>query len=228
MLKSAQKTLKKLYTGIVDILFPESCAGCGKKDTILCPSCLSSIQFLNQAVPEKWIFPLASYETTVRKLIRRIKYKNRTTIPEILGRTLFDRILSATNDELNLSKRKYLIIPMPITKAHLQKRGYNQAEKITQSALLHDINKIYVFNNSILSRKPETKSQVETKTRRERLEAPKGSFNVKNKELLRESNIILIDDVVTTGATLREARKILLMAGAKSVIAVTMAYTERK
>lgn len=228
MLKSGQRTLKKLYSAVVEILFPESCAGCGKKDAVLCGSCFSRIQFLNQAVPEKWIFPLTSYESTVRRLIQRIKYKNRTTIPEMLGRALFDRILSAINDELNLSKRKYLVIPMPITKTHLQKRGYNQAEKITRAILLHDTYKLYPLTTSVLLRKPETKSQVETKTRRERLENPKGSFTIKNKELLRESNIILIDDVVTTGATLREARKVLLMVGAKSVIAVTMAYTERK
>ncbi|KKP65076.1 MAG: Phosphoribosyltransferase, partial [Candidatus Nomurabacteria bacterium GW2011_GWF2_35_12] len=70
----------------------------------------------------------------------------------------------------------------------------------------------------------ETEHQVNIKDRRDRLKNLSDSFSVKNPEIIKDKNIILIDDVLTTGATLTEAKKILKSFGAKKVIAFTVAH----
>lgn len=229
MLKSVKEALENIQSRILNLLFPESCPGCGTQDTDICKNCIQKIPFLNKPEPANWIFPLSSYNSKiVRQIVWRIKYKNRVSGAIALGRVLYDRMLEATTDDLNLKPSKWFIVPMPITKEHLKKRGYNQAFKISEGILINDLNGDYKILNDVLMRRNEIKSQVETKTRKERLKNPIGTFFIKNPEKIRGSKIVLIDDVVTTGATLREARKILMKAGAKKVVAVTLAYTERK
>lgn len=76
---------------------------------------------------------------------------------------------------------------------------------------------------NVLYKTQDTPSQVSIKDREKRLNNIKGSFAVKNPELIKDRNIILIDDVSTTGATVTEAKKVLREAGAKKVIGVVVA-----
>jgi len=78
--------------------------------------------------------------------------------------------------------------------------------------------------NNILIKPKETEHQARIRDRRERLKNIAGSFAVKNNEKIKGKNIILIDDILTTGATLSEAKKVLKQAGARKVIAFTVAH----
>ena len=84
--------------------------------------------------------------------------------------------------------------------------------------------KSFVLEKNILIKIKETKHQAQIKDRRERLKNLAGSLAIKNAELIKSRNIILIDDVTTTGATLNEAKKILKQSGAGKVIAFTVAH----
>ena len=79
------------------------------------------------------------------------------------------------------------------------------------------------MRSDILYKKVHTESQVSIKDKEGRLTNLAGSFEVKNPEAVRDKNIILIDDVCTTGATIKEARKTLKEAGARRVIAMVVA-----
>ena len=80
------------------------------------------------------------------------------------------------------------------------------------------------LEKNILIKPKETEHQARIKDRRERLKNLIGSFAVKNGEKIKNKNIILIDDITTTGATLSEARKILKQYGARRIIAFTVAH----
>ena len=114
----------------------------------------------------------------------------------------------------------WLIIPVPLSKNRLKERGYNQAELIAE--YFSEKIKIQICAGALMKTK-DTPAQVSVKNRKERLKNLDGAFAVKNPELVEGKNIILIDDVSTTGATLREAKKTLKLAGAKKVLALVVA-----
>ena len=113
-------------------------------------------------------------------------------------------------------RENWLVVPIPLSKKKLRHRGYNQAELIA-GELSGDV------RADIMFKKFHTKSQVEVKDKKERLANIVGSFEVRNHETIRGKKIILIDDVLTTGATMREAKKVLKSAGAKKVVGVVVA-----
>ena len=101
-------------------------------------------------------------------------------------------------------------------------RGYNQAAHI--AATITKVTGTPTCTD-ILVRVTKKKNQVKTRDRGERLQNQKGAFKVLCTDLsLETKTIIVVDDVTTTGATLQEARKVLLVAGAKKVQALTLAH----
>ena len=80
------------------------------------------------------------------------------------------------------------------------------------------------LTTDILIKTKETESQTKSKNRAERIKNLEGCFDVKNPEQIKNRNIVLLDDVTTTGATLTEARRALLARGARKVIAIVFAH----
>ncbi|MCX6731834.1 MAG: phosphoribosyltransferase family protein [Candidatus Parcubacteria bacterium] len=129
-----------------------------------------------------------------------------------------NNILAATDYNDELAKKAIWL---------LKYRGIKQlaeplAELIKQRILIKIKIKNHVFI-PVLYKTRETNSQVSQKDREKRLNNLKDSFGVKNPKLVAGKNIILIDDVSTTGATIGEAKKVLREAGAKSIIALVVA-----
>ena len=117
---------------------------------------------------------------------------------------------------------KTILIPIPLSKKRLRRRGYNQAALIANELS----SKTGIpCREDILYKKLHTLSQVETKTKKERMLNLKDSFGVRlpEKILRPEPTILLIDDIITTGATLNEAAKTLKSAGFKKVIGIVVA-----
>lgn len=219
--------MQKLIHTIIDFLLPQKCLSCNKKQVILCKECLETLP-LPDSGGLKNIFAAAhyGYETT-RKAIWLLKYRGVKKLAEPLAELINTRCFSLIK-HLVFNQSDWVIIPIPLSSKRMRERGYNQAELIAK----HLLDKIMTLDvdaknieclSNVLYKKFHTESQVNVKNREKRLENLKDSFSIKNPELIKNKNIILIDDVFTTGATISEAEKTLLNAGAKKVMALVVA-----
>ena len=195
---------------VLNFLFPQKCVGCGKKNKILCQECLKRIDY-PAFLKCNNIFAASDYnDETVKKAIWLLKYRGIKQIAEPLAELIKQRIWE------KIKFKDATIIPIPLSRTRMRERGFNQSELIAK--YLSD----KVITN-VLYKIKETASQVSLKNREERLNNLKDCFAIKNPEIIKDKNIILIDDVSTTGATVREARKVLRPAGAKKIIALVVA-----
>ena len=117
-----------------------------------------------------------------------------------------------------------ILINIPISTLKKMDRGYNQNDRVIQSFIKQGGSGFISWEKNILIKTKDTKPQSRTENRNERLENIKNSFGIKNPEKIQGKNILLFDDVLTTGATLNEAKKVLMKAGAKKVITMTLAH----
>jgi len=194
----------------------------------LCLACLSEFPPAERE-SKKWIFPLYDYRhPPVKKALWLLKYKGKKRIAEIFAEIMYGRMLEELS-ELGIMEnfRKPVLIPIPLSPKRRRERGYNQAELLCLELIkINNIRHgVYLkLEKDILIKPKDTKHQARIENRSERLKNIIGSFAVKNPEIIEGKNIILIDDILTTGATLNEARKILKRSGARKVIAFTVAH----
>jgi ComF family protein len=132
-------------------------------------------------------------ETLIQELIHQLKYKGNQAIGYFLGELMGKSLLNS-----NRFKNLDYLIPLPLYPEKERKRGFNQATIIC-NGLSARMNVPVLKNNVIRQRFTETQTK---KHRRERWENVADSFLVKDPSLLNDKNILLVDDVVTTGATL--------------------------
>jgi competence protein ComFC len=123
--------------------------------------------------------------------------------------------------------REPILIPIPLSKERFRERTYNQTELICEELIRLDTspkpNRLTLLKSTLI-KKIDTPHQAQIHDRSHRLKNVVGSFALKNTDTMNGRNIILIDDITTTGATLSEARKVLKKAGAKKIIAFTVAH----
>lgn len=215
----------ELLNAILDIVFPEYCIACKEKGSTLCLECLSKCGESERDCA-KWIFPLYDYrQPLIKKSIWFLKYKNIKGLARIFAEAMYSRILEELADLILLENfREPLLMPIPLSKKRLRERGFNQAQLICQELVKIDENKNFKLEKDFLIRIKDGTHQAKIENRKDRLKNILGSFAILNPEKVRGKNIILIDDVTTTGGTLAEARKILKNAGAKKIIAFTIAH----
>jgi competence protein ComFC len=237
--------IKKL---VLDTLFPISCISCGKADSWFCEECLARVpiivrQFCPQcekieipegrlcsACKEKRNSPLdgilqsVSYENThVKKMIFALKYRFVRELSDPLA-----KILAKAALQHDIPVPDY-IVPVPLSPRRLRWRGFNQAHLLAEnfSEELIPFCKIIVLD--ILERKKNKKPQMEIKKYRDRINSIKGIFSLKeDSPNLKRKNVLLIDDIATTGATLQECAKVLKKSGAKKVFAAVIARQKFK
>jgi ComF family protein len=155
------------------------------------------------------------YEGVVKELIHTFKYNGR----DYLGATLSKLMLEFIEDYNIPVDLLDLIIPIPLHKTRLREREFNQAQ-ILSSYIARKFNKKLILNN--LRRIRYTKTQTELETD-QRLLNVKDSFAITKKEEIKDKNILLVDDVLTTGATSSEAAYALKNSGANVVFVLTLA-----
>jgi len=214
-----------LFTYFLDFLFPKRCLGCGSEGSFICNMCAPSIPRADRS-PADYIYPLYSYRSPIiRRAIWYLKYRERTALAEELAGLLYAHILEELSEKMLFDNfTEPIIIPVPLSKKRFRQRGYNQAELIAKELMKLDTEKILTIETRALLKIKDTPSQVSIKNKSERLKNLKGSFIIKDGERVAGRNIILIDDVTTTGATIKEARRTLRSAGAKQVIAFTVGH----
>lgn len=193
-----------------DILFPRKCYLCKKSGDVLCVECTLSLDEPLDT-PHAWITSCFSYrDARVKKIIHAIKFFNRRDLAVPLAQKMASK--------LSPSPRSVLV-PIPMPRGRRLLRGYNQslvlAEEVSKASGIPLI-------KNMLIRTKRSKRQVTHTTRSERLKQQHTTMETLGS--LAGKDVILIDDVTTTGATLLEARRALTNAEALSVRAVTVAH----
>ncbi len=214
-----------LLDTILDIFFPTNCLNCGKAGQDLCTECLLSSPEAERESAE-WIYPIFDYRhPAIKNAVWLLKYKGKKRLAKVFAEAIYGRILEELSDLAIMENfREIILVPIPLYRKRKWKRGFNQAELICRELVKLDANTTFTLENKILVRITDGKHQAHIGSRGERLKNIVGSFAVKHAEKIKNRNIILIDDVTTTGATLSEAKKVLKQAGARKVIAFTVAH----
>lgn len=209
------------FQSALHLFFPHTCTGCGSdlldEKNMLCLKCINSLQHTNFAKHEGnpvekafWgrLHLTAAFsefyfvkETLVQHLLHQLKYKNNTDMGLYFGE-LMGKSIEASHQ----FKDTDLLVPLPLYADKERKRGYNQAAIICEG-IKKVLNIPVSYNNVVRQRHTETQTK---KHRTERWENVSGSFTVKTPELLAGKNILLVDDVITTGATLEACGNVIL------------------
>lgn len=143
------------------------------------------------------------YNSFLKELLARFKFRGDYVLAKIFSQKIVNTLKSVEYD---------YIVPIPLSTERLKERGFNQAAALAQEANLETIN--------LITRKHSEKQSK--KSRQERIHIEQ-VFHLKEDKSINGKKIILIDDIYTTGSTLRQAAKLLKSAGAGTVTAITIA-----
>ncbi len=233
----------RFFRSLIDFLYPPGCIICHTRTSEahgLCPSCWAKLSLIDKPYCERLGVPLPSgyegvlvspeaiasppdflrarsvchYDETARQVVRKFKYGDRPEMAQLMGRMM-------TTAGKELLEGCDLVVPIPLHRLRLWQRRYNQA------ALLADVIASHAQKPSaplLLTRTRYTKTQTSL-SRNQRHATLRGAFAVSQDWLPRLSGlkIVLIDDVLTSGATANSAARALTKAGALSVDVLTFA-----
>lgn len=222
---------------VLDTLFPLSCQLCGKDGVLVCAPCLNGLKLADTQVclecrkpnilgltharcnrPHATTGTISIYnykDPKVAELIIAGKYKFLPSIYEILGESMTNRLKLLA---MKTQWQNFEVCPLPLSGARQRWRGFNQAEVISKAIAGH-----YGLTVShALKRTRSTKTQKDL-DKTKRYDNVAGSFALAADADIKNKNFLLVDDVVTTGSTLREAVKILKRNGATKVWCLTLA-----
>ncbi len=226
-----------MLKNLLKLLFPDTCCGCKsllvKNERIICTHCRHSLpKTYHHNSPEQnetcqkfyGLLPVEfscsflyfTQNNTVKELIHNLKYRNKTAIGKELG------ILYSMDIKDILSKHKVdSIIPVPLHPKRLKERGYNQVETFAQTIAE---NCQVAYNPNILYRKIYSKTQTK-KSKESRQMDKVNNFAVTHNKEDEGKHYLLIDDVLTTGATLESCGNALLQIPNVKISIITIAYT---
>jgi len=157
---------------------------------------------------------LGTFDDYYRILIHRFKYDKKIHLGERLAKSLGEKV-AEEKDFLNCE----LVIPVPLHRARHRERGFNQSDVLAVGVSQRTG---VPFAKGILKRKKHTRDQTYLDLQ-QRKENVKDAFMITQPEKINGKQVILVDDVITTGATLNECAQMLLEAGATKIFAVTLA-----
>jgi len=225
--------ITKLKKDILDLIFPPRCLNCNRLGQFVCNDCLGKIiKIKNQGCP------ICHKKTEGGRLCRSCRSKNKLTgviaygyfhdpiLKKIIHQYKYEGISAAGEEIASLlvevvkanGIRFDVIAYAPVSRRRFNERGYNQAE-ILAKHLSKYFGKPFFRE---ISKIKHTPTQVGLK-RKDRIHNLEGTIVVKNGEVLKGKRIIIIDDVLTTGATLNECARALRQAGARQVWGVVLA-----
>ncbi|GAB2828855.1 ComF family protein [Ferruginibacter profundus] len=232
------QSLKNILSSTLHLFYPHVCTGCGsdllEDNNLLCLHCINDLphtdfaQFNNNPVEKIFwgrIPVTAAHsqfyfakETLLQHLIHQLKYKNNTAIGFYLGELMGTSLLQSKR----FNNIDYLV-PLPLYPDKERKRGYNQAAIICNG--VSEVMNVPVLKDNII-RQRFTETQTR-KHRTERWENVEGSFVVRDPAIVKGKNILLVDDVVTTGATLEACGSVLLQTEGVKLYIATLAHAAK-
>ena len=225
--------MKNILTPLFDFFLPRICPGCNKKlsnDTKpVCDDCLSSILIADEEklehefeknfkssniISDYYALYIFQPDQALQHIIHALKYKRQFKLGVFLGEIVSEGIKSR-------SWQVDVIIPIPIHHLKKVERGYNQSDYIAKG-LSRKLN--IPWSGKIVKRLRHTESQTKLNMKQRALNIA-DAFKVKRSEEIQNKNILVVDDVSTTGATILECAKMIKAAGAKTIYACTVGTT---
>ncbi|MCX8057397.1 MAG: ComF family protein [Ignavibacteria bacterium] len=229
---------KNFFFDLLDFFIPNLCLICNEKINrslfSLCDNCLKQIEvsnqkdikefFENNLASQKLISNFYSKYVFVKdglfqKIVHELKYNGKSRIGILLGIELGKDLLKQ-----NWFNEIDFIVPVPIHLIKKLNRGFNQSLLIAKG-IYHSTGK--AVNEKIIKRIRNTETQTHLHLH-ERIENVKDAFKVISKEKVIGKNILIIDDVCTTGSTVNEVARTLLNAGANKISLSTLAFVKEK
>lgn len=229
------------FSGLLDLIYPHRCPACGElcqKNEVFCPLCQISVEPIGEPLCPKCFMPheagkshicldclsqpppferavaVFRYGGELATAILRLKYGRRPHLARPLGSLLAHHLAAMEPD---------VVTPVPLTTAHLRKRGFNQSLELIKGANLSP--EIPILP-SLMARTGHGAPQAR-KTLQERKKLRVKEFRVRRPHRIKKRNVLVVDDVMTTGATARACSQALLQAGAKTVSVLVLARTAR-
>ena len=217
---------------VLNFLFPPVCGICGKLDkNWICTKCKKRIEkyerfevvktpkmigeffrFLEDDIYFDELLYCFEYKNLIRKLILKYKFYDYGYLSNLFANVILN------NKKINEIIKSYdIMIPVPMSKNKKRIRGYNQTELIVKH-----FEEYIQINSTCLIKVKNTKTQS-TLVATERVENIKNAFKIIDNNIVENKNVILFDDIITTGVTVNEISKILKKAGAKKVLVLIIA-----
>ncbi len=226
---------QKLFSGLVHLFFPHICPGCGsdtlQNDELICFRCFTELPFtkfesIRNNKTERIFYGRTnvqnamsllyfSKDSIVQHLLHALKYNGDKELGNYLGR-LMGKAIRNSSAFLNID----LLVPLPLFKEKEKKRGYNQSVILCEGMAIESGIPVAAAGSVIRTIHTETQTK---KHRRERWQNVEGIFDIRNKEEFAGKNLLLVDDVITTGATLEACSSVLLEIPNVSVSVATLA-----
>lgn len=229
--------ISTLFEGLFGLLFPNLCVGCDRllnqAEKLTCTHCQYHLPVTNfhlddenPAAKQLWgrvklqhVFSYLYYtkDSTVQRMLYHLKYFSNPKIGYEIGRQ-YGAILAETDHLLNVD----LIVPVPLHPRKLKERGYNQSEYFAKG--LSEAMNIRFLSDALV-RDTSTVSQTK-KNRYERYQNMESIFQLKGTDILKAKHVLLVDDVLTTGATIEACANALLEVPYLQISVATIAYTK--
>ncbi len=227
----------KFFEDILNIFFPKVCATCGdtlvKNEELICFKCRTELPRANHQssrdnelkdrfvgklkVEYAWAGLLFYKSGITQKLLHEFKYNDHPEIGELFGRQLAQEI-----NEEKIAEKIDMIIPVPLHPKKERKRGYNQSHYFANG--ISEITKVPVHTH-YLKRIKHSESQT-GKSREIRWKSVENAFEVQKPSELLSRHILLVDDVITTGATIEACGKKLYEAGVSKISIAALAIAK--
>jgi len=240
------KLFTNLKQNLLDEIYPKnySCHCCSEElkvsnDYFLCNKCLASLRYIKHPCKKcsedlndftdycrnckdkvrnfDRVISSLVYDGVAKNLVYKFKYSGQKYIADCISVFMLNKIKSS--DILN---KIDLVLPVPLSEERFKSRGFNQAE-ILSLKISRELN--IEHNSSVLKRVKATPTQTNL-NKVERAENLLNAFEVADSSLIKGKTILVIDDIITTGATLDEISKVLKNKGAKSVYGLTFCHTK--
>jgi competence protein ComFC len=219
---------------LFDFFLPRFCPGCNKKlsskEEPVCKECLSSIFIPDQSllknefnrkfastkiITDFYSTYIFESDKTLQNIIHALKYAKKFSIGTYLGKILSEGIV-ARNWSIDI------VIPVPIHHLKKAERGYNQSDFIAKG-IGKSLKIPYSVNLVKRTRYTESQTGLDASNRAKNVE---NAFKVRKPKEIRNKNLLLVDDVITTGATTLECAKVLMNSGAGKIYACSVGIAE--
>jgi ComF family protein len=204
--------LGKYWNIFLNLIFPPVCYICSfPVESLICENCkniiTSNINLKSVNINSITVQVITKYQDPLKHVIWLVKFKNKKILIPFVQDLLINFIPGSAMNNFDL------IIPVPIHKKRRKKRGFNQAEEFVKEYAVREKSQLIT---DCLVRKKETRSLYKL-NKLERVQAISGSIKCMNPKLIKDKNVLLFDDILTSGATLNECAKVLLENGAAGV-----------